>query len=223
MLYRSGFWFIWEIVGSVALGYLVGLLLAGWASHVTEGGEMLILLAGSILFSVGVASTLRLSPLVTSLAVGATMVNLSDRSRHVFGTLSATDPPFYAMFVVIAGAELDVSRIPAMGVLGLVYVLGRATGKFAGARLAAWRLGLDPNVRRFLGFALQAQAGLAVGLTLAVNGRYPQFAPVVSTVVLASVAVFEVIGPASTRYALTRAGEAGLAAKPDAQALAAGL
>jgi Kef-type K+ transport system membrane component KefB len=216
MLYRSMFWFLWELLGSAALGYLVGLLLAGWSSQVTERGEMLILLAGSILFCVGGARALNLSPLVTSLAVGATMVNLSDRSRQLFGTLSNTDPPFYAMFFVIAGAELDVSRVPEMGLLGVVYIVGRAGGKFAGARLAAWRLALDSKVRTFLGFALQAQAGLAVGLTLAVNSRYPQYAPVVSTVVLASVVVFEVVGPASTRFALVRSGEAGLARKAPA-------
>lgn len=219
MVYRSAFWFLWEIVGSAALGFLVGLLLAGWSSHVTENGEMLILLAGSLLFCVGVSRALHLSPLVTSLAVGATMVNLADRSRHLFGALSNTDPPFYAMFFVIAGAELDVSRIPAMGLLGIVYIVGRATGKFAGARLAAWRLGLEPTVKKFLGFALQAQAGLAVGLTLTVNSRYPQFAPVVTTVVLASVVVFEMVGPASTRFALVRAGEAGLAGKGDPEPL----
>ena len=212
-----------EIVGSAALGYLVGLLLAGWSAHVTESGEMLILLAGSILFCVGVSRALNLSPLVTSLAVGATMVNLADRSRHLFGALSHTDPPFYAIFFVIAGAELDVSRIPAMGLLGVVYIVGRASGKFAGARFAAWRLGLEPSVRNFLGFALQAQAGLAVGLTLAVNSRYPQFAPVVTTIVLASVAVFEMIGPASTRFALVRAGEAGLARQPAPAPLSADL
>jgi Kef-type K+ transport system membrane component KefB len=209
MLYRSAFWFFWEIAGSAALGFLIGLLLATWSSQVVERGEMLILLAGTILFCVGVSRALDLSPLVTSLAVGATMVNLAERSRHLFGTLSHTDPPFYAMFFVIAGAELDVGRIPAMGVLGLVYVMGRAVGKFAGARLASWWLGLDPKIQSYLGFALQAQAGLAVGLTLAVNSRYPQFAPVVSTVVLASVAVFEMIGPASTRFALVQAEEAG--------------
>ena len=210
MLYRSAFWFVWQLVGSAALGYLVGLLLAGWASHVTERGERLILLAGALLFCVGVSRALNLSALVTSLTVGATMVNLSDRSRHLFGALSNTDPPFYAIFFVIAGAELDVAQIPAMGALGVVYVLGRAAGKFAGARLAGWHLGLESRVQKFLGFGIQAQAGLAVGLTLAVNSRYPQFAPVVSTVVLSSVAVFEMLGPASTRFALVRSGEAGL-------------
>lgn len=223
MTYRSAYWFLWELVGSAALGMLVGLLLAGWSRHVLESGEMLILLAGSILFCVGAARALSVSPLVTSLAVGATMVNLSDRSRHLFGALSRTDPPFYAIFFVIAGAELDVSRVPAMGVLGMIYVLGRAVGKFAGVRLAAWRLGLEPRVRNYLGFALQAQAGLAVGLTLAVNTRYPQYAPAVSTVVLASVAVFEMIGPASTRFALVRSGEAGRGVDAAGQALPADL
>lgn len=223
LLYRSAFWFAWEIAGSAALGYLVGLLLAGWSSHVHESGEMLILLAGSILFCVGVSRAINLSPLVTSLAVGATMVNLADHSRRLFGALSNTDPPFYAIFFVIAGAELDVTRIPAMGLLGVIYIIGRSSGKFLGARLAASRLTLPSPVRRFLGYALQAQAGLAVGLTLAVSRRYPDYAPIVTTVVLASVAVFEMVGPASTRFALVRAGEAGRARPESAEPLTAQL
>ncbi len=206
---RSMFTLLWQMVGSAALGYLVGVLLAGWASRITEGGEMLILLAGSILLSVGVSRVLDLSPLVASLAVGATMVNLTRRSRSVFQTLSGTDPPFYAIFFVIAGAELDISLVPTMGALGLVYLFGRAGGKFFGARTAARRLGLERPVQRYLGFALLAQAGLALGLMLAINNRFGAFAPIVSTVVLASVAVYEVIGPISTRFALVRAGEVG--------------
>jgi Kef-type K+ transport system membrane component KefB len=220
-LYRSTFWFLWQTVGSAALGYLIGLLLAAWSSKVRESGEFLILLAGSILFCVGASRALNLSALVASLAVGATLVNLSARSRRLMETLSHTDPPFYAIFFVIAGAELDVARIPAMGMLGLVYIIGRAVGKFAGAGIATWRLALDRKVRRFLGFALQAQAGLAVGLALAVNSRYPDFAPIVTTVVLASVAVFEMVGPASTRFALVQAGEAGRAKGSDPNALPA--
>ncbi len=210
-LYRSVFTLCWQLIGSTALGFLIGLVLALWSSRVHENGETLILLAGSILMCVGVAHVLDLSSLIASLAVGATMVNLASGSRRLFQALSATDPPFYAIFFVLAGAELDASMIPAMGLLGVVYVAGRASGKFLGASAAARWLRLEAPVQRFLGFALLAQAGLAVGLTLAVDARFPTLAPVVSTVVLASVAIYEMIGPVSTRFALVRAGEFGAA------------
>lgn len=201
----------WHLLGSAALGYLVGLLLAIWSSQVTDNGEILILLAGSILLCVGVSRWLDLSALVASLAVGATMVNLTDRGRSLFATLAGTDPPFYAIFFVLAGAELDLRLISAIGGLGLVYLVGRAGGKFFGARLAARWLGLERSVQQYLGFALLAQAGLAVGLTLSVNARFENLSQIVSTVVLGSVAVYEVIGPTSTRFALARAGEIGRA------------
>ena len=209
-LYRALFPLVWQLVGSVAWGYLVGLLLAAWSRQVTETGEMLILLAGSILLCVGVSRILDLSPLVASLAVGATMVNLAARSQHLFDTLSGTDPPFYAIFFVIAGADLDLALVPTMGALGLVYLGARATGKFVGATVGARWLGLDVRVQRFLGLALLAQAGLAVGLTLAVEQRYEGLSAVVSTVVLAAVAISEMVGPISTRFALVRSGEAGM-------------
>ena len=97
-----------------------------------------------------------------------------------------------------------------MGVIGLVYVGGRAIGKFIGAVAGARWLRLQPAVQNFLGFSLMAQAGLAVGLTIAINQRFATFAPIVSTVVLAAVAIFEVVGPISTRFALVRSGEADL-------------
>jgi Kef-type K+ transport system membrane component KefB len=207
-LYRSVYPLVWQLVGSVALGYLVGVLLALWSTKVTETGEMLILLAGSILFCVGVSRLLELSPLIASMSVGATMVNLSKENRWLFETLSGTDPPFYAIFFVLAGAELDVGLVSAMGLLGVVYILGRVIGKFGGARLGAWLLGLDATVQRYLGFTLLAQAGLAVGITLAVERRFPDYGPVVSTIVLAAVVIYEMVGPICTRVAIVRSGEA---------------
>ncbi len=201
---------VWQLVGSVALGFLVGLLLARWASTITETGETLILLGGSILFCVGVARVLELSPLIASMAVGATMVNLSHRSQPLFETLSEADPPFYAIFFVLAGAVLDLSLVGSLGLAGAVYLLGRATGKFLGARVGARRLGMAPSVQSYLGLTLLAQAGLAVGLTISVEHRFPDLSTTVTTIVLASVAIYEMIGPISTRWALMRSGESRL-------------
>jgi Kef-type K+ transport system membrane component KefB len=206
-LYAAGFFLVWQLVGSVALGYLVGLTLALWSSKVAETGEMLILTSGSILLCVGTARVFDLSPLVASMAVGATMVNLSTQSLGLVDALQGTDPPFYAIFFVLAGADLDLSLIPSMGVLGFAYIAARGVGKFAGARAGARWLGLGESVRRYLGFALLAQAGLAVGLTISVEARFEDLAPRVTTIVLAAVAFHEVIGPIAARFALVRAGE----------------
>jgi Kef-type K+ transport system membrane component KefB len=206
-LYQALYPLVWQLVGSVALGYLVGLLLARWSSTITETGETLILLGGTILFCVGVARVLELSPLIASMAVGAAMVNLSHRSQPLFETLSEADPPFYAIFFVLAGADLDMSLVGSLGFVGTVYLLGRALGKFLGAQIGARRLGMAPSVQSYLGLTLLAQAGLAVGLTISAERRFPDLAPAVTTIVLASVAIYEMFGPIATRWALMRSGE----------------
>ena len=207
VLYESAFPLVWQLVGSVALGYLIGVLIASWATKVQEHGEMLILLTGCVLLCVGVSLLLELSSLVASLAVGATMVNLSQNSRRLFQALSHSDPPFYAIFFVIAGADLNLSLLGTMGMLGVLYVVGRAAGKFIGSRVGARRTNLPDQVKRLLGFGLMSQAGLAVGLALTITRRFPELAPSVVTVVLAAVAVNEMIGPLSARLAIIRSGE----------------
>jgi len=67
---------------------------------------------------------------------------------------------------------------------------------------------MAPTVRRYLGLTLLAQAGLAVGLTISAEHRFPDIAPAVVAIVLASVAIYEMFGPITTRWALMRSGEA---------------
>lgn len=204
---RALFPLVWQLLGSCALGFLVGLLLAAWASQVVESGETLILLVGCVLLTVGVATAFELSPLVASLAVGATLANLSPESRRLFVALSRTDPPLYVIFFVLAGADLNLALLPSLGVLGVAYVVCRAAGKMIGAWIAARRVEAPAPVRRLLGLSILAQAGLAVGLVLVTRERFPEIAPTVTTVVLGAVIVFEIAGPLSARFALDRSGE----------------
>jgi Kef-type K+ transport system membrane component KefB len=206
-LYLSIYPLVWQVVGSIALGFLVGVLLAMWSARVEEKGETLILLCGCVLLCVGVARILHLSPLIGSLAVGATMVNLSPESRRLFNALGETDPPLYAIFFVIAGADLNITLLGSLGVLGAIYVGGRSIAKLVGPWAASQRTTLPHSIRNRLGLAMLSQAGLAIGLTISISERFPSLAPVVNTVVLASVVVFELIGPLAARFALARSGE----------------
>jgi Kef-type K+ transport system membrane component KefB len=213
-LYLSIYPLLWQLVGSVALGYLIGLLLATWGSQVVEHGESLILLVGCVLLCVGVAIWLELSPLLASLAVGATMVNLSTRSRSLFQALEQTDPPLYAIFFVIAGADLDISLLSSIGVLGLIYMGCRMVGKFIGTSVGSRLVGFGGKIPTWLGFGMMTQAGLAIGLTLSVSRRFPEFSTVITAVILSSIIVFELIGPIATKLAISRAGETHQEKKP---------
>ncbi len=213
-LYLSIYPLLWQLVGSVALGYLIGLLLATWGSQVVEHGESLILLVGCVLLCVGVAIWLELSPLLASLAVGATMVNLSTRSRSLFQALEQTDPPLYAIFFVIAGADLDISLLSSIGVLGAIYMGCRMVGKFVGTSVGSRLVGFGGKIPAWLGFGMMTQAGLAIGLTLSVSRRFPEFSTVITAVILSSIIVFEMIGPLATKLAISRAGETHQEEKP---------
>jgi Kef-type K+ transport system membrane component KefB len=199
---------IWQIAGAVALGYMVGFLLSAWSAKVVEHGEQLILLAGCVLLCVGVSTLIHVSAMITNLTVGATLVNLSERSRHFLDSLSKTDPPLYAIFFVLAGADLNLSLLPTLGVPGAIYIAGRLLGKLAGSRTGAALARADARVRRVLPFGMCAQAGLAIGLTLTIQRRAPDLAPSITAVILAAVIVFEMIGPFAVRWTIMRAGEA---------------
>jgi Kef-type K+ transport system membrane component KefB len=207
-IYSAVYPLFWQTLGAAALGFLIGLLLAAWSSKVEEKGETLILLCGCVLLCVGVSELLEVSPLIASLAVGATMVNLSEHSRRLFAALGETDPPLYAIFFVIAGADLNLALVGSVGALGLIYLAGRVTGKIGGAWFGSKLAAMPAQVQRSIGFGLLSQAGLAVGLTITIGTRFPDLAPTVNTVVLAAVVIFEIVGPLGARIVLGNSGEA---------------
>ena len=205
---ESFFWLSWELAGSVALGYLVGLVLAGWGAKLTEHGEAQILLAGSVLLCIGVSLLLDLSPLISSMVVGATVVNLSQTGQRLAVALSRFDPPIYAMFFVIAGAGIHLDKLASLGLAGGAFVLARGAGKILGFRFGCRQVDLPASFGVLLGVSMLSLADLAVALTIEVARRFPDLQPTVSAIVLGAVALYETLGPIGTRFAILRSGEA---------------
>jgi Kef-type K+ transport system membrane component KefB len=197
----------WSVFGSIALGALAGLALDAWVRRVTSPSEIMTLAIGTVLVTVGAARALGLSPLFASLAVGATIANAAAETDALAEQLRRADPPLYAAFFVLAGAELPINILPQIGLTGLAYVLMRTAGKVGGAWTAARRLQMPPRMQQQLGLCLLSSSSLAIGLTIQVRQQFPEIASQVTAVVLAGVIVFEVIGPILARTALIRAGE----------------
>jgi Kef-type K+ transport system membrane component KefB len=207
-VYRAAHGFVWSIVGSVALGAVTGIATDAWAARAKEGGEVMILSAGVVLITVGASRWLGLSPLISTLALGATVANASAHGNRMLRALGSADPPLYAAFFVLAGAELNLSSVLTLGAAGVTYTAARTIGKIAGARMALNHQDVPPLVRQHLGFCLISSSSLAVGLTLQIRESFPQYAATTTGIVLAAVVLFEVVGPLLTRRALLCTGEA---------------
>ena len=206
--YRAVHGVLWTIMGSIALGALLGLLMDLWARRAKESGEAMILSIGVVLITVGASRWLGLSPLMSTLALGATIANASTHGDHLLRALGRADPPLYAAFFVLAGAELMPASVLSLGIAGVGYTLARAAGKIAGARIGLRGQEVPEMVRRHLGLCLVSSSSLAVGLTIQIRSAFPEYAATVTGIVLAAVVIFEIIGPLLTRRALLKTGEA---------------
>ena len=206
--YRATHGLLWSTAGSVALGILVGLLMDFMAARVKESGEALILSIGSVLIAVGGSRWLELSPLISTLAMGATVANASHHGDRLMRAMGRADPPLYAAFFVLAGAELVPSSVLGLGLAGVGYTAARTIGKIAGARIGLRGQDLPDDVRQQLGYCLVSSSSLAVGLTIQIRTAFPAYALTVTGIVLAAVVIFEIAGPLLTRRALILTGEA---------------
>lgn len=206
--YRALHGLLWTTLGSIALGALLGLAMDFWATRAKESGEAMILSIGAVLIAVGASRALGLSPLFATLALGATVANASAHGDRLLRALGRADPPLYAAFFVLAGAELVPSSVLGLGLTGVAYTVARAVGKIAGARIGLLGQDVSPLVREQLGYCLVSSSSLAVGLTLQIRSAFPAYGATVTGIVLAAVVIFEVVGPLLTRRALFLTGEA---------------
>ena len=111
------------------------------------------------------------------------------------------------MFFVISGAELDLSVLPTVGLVGACYVVVRVLGKWLGSFLGSRLVKAHPNVQKYLGFTLIPQAGVAIGMAQLALTRLPAYGSRIQAVVLAGTLIYELVGPVVTKLALSRADE----------------
>ena len=91
----------------------------------------------------------------------------------------------------------------------VLFVVVRGVGLLTGAALGARLAEAPPVVKRYAGFGLLPQAGLALALSMLFAKTFAEFGVEASALTLGVVALNELIAPALYRFALVRSGEAG--------------
>ena len=140
--------------------------------------------------------------------IGAVTCNLGKDVDRVLEGTDRWTPPLFMLFFVISGADLDLSILPKVGIIGVIYIIARSLGKYFGARFGAAAVKAEPTVRKWLGFTLLPQAGVAVGMAqIALTRLGGDIGAQVQAVVLCATLIYEIVGPILTKIALTKAGE----------------
>lgn len=208
-----------EIGGSLLLGFGGGFVLDLIMRHMNSRHDAMAISIGFVLLGVGLSETLELSLILTTMSMGVFLVNRDpSNTRAIRFTIEQAGPVVYVLFFALVGARLEISTLPAMGALGILYIVLRSFGKFVGAWLGGRLGGAEKAVRENLGFGLLSQAGVAVGLALAASGRFAEagekgeaLGALVLGVITATTFVVQIAGPIFTKFAIQRAGEIGQA------------
>lgn len=210
-----------EIGLSLITGGIIGFLFCKLVLKLQKPRDILIILFGVVLLATGLSIRWHLSLILTNMMLGFVLVNSRREAlvQRVITPLYEIMPLVYILFFCLAGANMKLSAIPALGSIGAVYILGRLAGLIGGARLGASFGRVEEKVKKYVGMGILSQAGVAIGLSLIVKQEFSQLnvqynlphaaiiAAIVFTTITTTCIFFEIIGPILTKYVLKKAGE----------------
>jgi trehalose 6-phosphate synthase len=196
----------WEIGGAVAFGVLIGVLFALYLRFVGREVTLVLLAVCVVLSQVG--TTQQLQPLVAALAAGVVIENLAvAQGDSLRAAVRRGAPPVLIVFFTAVGASLRLDAVAATGLAALL---------LSAVRLGLIRLGVQLGVRwsrlpepigTHAWTGLVSQAGITLGFASIVATEFPGWGNQVQLLLVASIAIHELVGPLLFRRGLAQAGE----------------
>ncbi len=166
-----------------------------------------LLIVGFVMLALVLSKTLHLSMLMVPLLAGIWLRNRSDRPwlwpRH-FGSLGAL--LVMALFVAVNAAWSPAAVAPLLAV-ALALVVLRVLAKVLGVSLLARPSGLNTKQGLWLGCALMPMSATAWVMGLDFAAQQGVRAEGLMPLLLACIAIFELVSPLALRFFLRRAGD----------------
>ncbi|MCB1022415.1 MAG: cation:proton antiporter [Acidobacteria bacterium] len=210
----------WEIFGSLGVGAVIGLLIALYLRLIQAPAALTVVVLGFLVAELG--ERVHLDPLLIALAAGMLVRNATHYGERLLADIQSAAGTVYVVFFAVAGATVHLDVLPLLAAPIALFATVRATALLGGSALAARIAGAPAEVRRFAGFGLLPQAGLALAMALLVARAFPGIGPQASALIFGLVAVNELASPVAFRIALARSGEAGRRTRPAAPASSSG-
>jgi Kef-type K+ transport system membrane component KefB len=206
-----------EIIASIIIGAVIG---KGIAFYIKRIGYDFLLFLLFVSFTVSRLSiwlnsfmvarfdiSLHLEPLLICMTAGFFVQNFSKFGSYFIESLERVSLPVYVLFFSLAGASLNLKSLALCWPIALCVVGVRMVGLFAGSWLAG-TLSHDPRVfNRNAWMTYITQAGVAIGLAQLAEKQFPEIGVHLNTIVLAIIAVSQIVGPITFKLALNNVRE----------------
>jgi hypothetical protein len=198
----------WELLGSVAFGIAIGMLIGLFVRSVKKGAPLFALLICIVVAEIG--SRIHLDPLIVMLTAGIWLENFSgaDVTDLIHGFESAQLPVFLVWFA-LSGTRLDLPQLWGWIIPVAILAAARAGWFFISGTIACSRSGAPSSVVRFGWIGLIPQAGLSLALIVVIQSGFPSFGPQAAVIMLSLLGLNQMIAPVLLRTALIRSGEVG--------------
>lgn len=215
-----------NILESVVIGLVFGFIYLFLNKNIRDNDTVGIILFSFLLLQLGLSEALHISEILTMMTFGAVISNLSNiiikRSERAIEGFNFL---FLTSFFIIGGANLDVSLIIKIGAVGIFYFFLRSIGKISGASIGAKLGKAEKKIKKYVGFALLPQVGVALALALAINKdlgikiiengieiykygeKGTQIGIYIMNILLFTTLITEIVGPSLTKYVLKKAEE----------------
>ncbi len=201
-----------EIIGSVALGTSLGLLIVAYLKFIKRN-FLVVLVALGFGFT-EVIKYLGFEPLLTFLMAGFLVQNLSKEGEKLLHAVEDTGSVVYVLFFATAGADLDLPLLKRLWPAALILFMGRVL-LTVGANTLSTRIAKDPPSLRRLGWSgLVSQAGVALGIASSIAVANPGFGAGFRALAIATVALNEMMGPIMFKASLDATGESSSEPEP---------
>ncbi len=204
-----------EIVCSLALGAIMGLLFSIFERFFSSNSKRLCLSVTCVIFTVALSMIkfeiggvhIGFSALLVCMMLGTIFCNICDFSAEIMEKTDKWTVPLFALFFVLSGAELELSVFTDITIVGIgvAYIFSRSLGKYLGSFGSAKLMKCDKKTTKYLGITLLPQAGVALGMSVTAM-ELGEVGEMIRNIVLFSVLIYELFGPVMTKWALTRAG-----------------
>ncbi len=204
-----------EIIGSLLLGLIMGLLFSLCERFFSSNSKRLCLSITFVIFTVALSMVkfeiggvhVGFSALLVCMMLGTVFCNVCDFSPEIMEKTDKWTVPLFALFFVLSGAELELGVFADITIVGIgaAYIISRFLGKYFGAFSGAKITKCDKKTTDYLGITLLPQAGVALGMSVTVM-EMGEIGEIVRNIILFSVLIYELFGPVMTKIALTKAG-----------------